>query len=183
MVSSSKRVEGCSIRSWVSWNRLWDSCMYKTYWRVVLGDTVGWKQGRQNRAGETGLRHSCDWGLSQTLGELWVWDASSRLLLRRRGRVFMFLHQLVTGSRLSSGRGVILSEAAPCSWGQCLVGDTAVSQQQSESQQLEDGCIKPEEGFWEERHIIHSGWILQTTAKFRNFEVDSKASKRVFCAI
>ena len=40
--------------------------------------------------------------------------------------------------------------------------DTAVSLQQSASQELEDCCVGSEEGVWEELPIIHDRWILQT---------------------
>lgn len=54
-----------------------------------------------------------------------------------------------------------MSEAISCSQGQFLVRDTAGSQQQSESPQLEDGCVGPEEGIWEDHGIIHYKWILK----------------------
>lgn len=94
--------------------------------------------------------------------EPWDWDDSAELCqIEAKGPVFISPHQLIIGSRLSSGRGVTLSEAISCSQGQFLVRDTAVSQQQSEFPQLEDGYADPEEGTSEEPCVIHYRWILQ----------------------
>lgn len=88
-------------------------------------------------------------------GEPGDWAESSGLRqIEAKEPVFMSPHQLITGSRPSSGRGVTLTEAISCSQGQFLGRDTAVSQQQSDSPQLGDGCVGPEGGIWEEHHII-----------------------------